>query len=415
MNNKNLEQKTKLVEGLPAIYHDNRWIIYSPYAKKIATFEDLKDEERIKNKLEKEDFFGSPKTSGGSEELSRVILITTKLCNLDCKYCYETKNGTEDVVMSKKMAKCAIDNSIKESTDKLKIIFFGGEPTLNMDLIKFCVDYANNLEIPAEFQISTNGVVSEEKLNYLIDNDFGIQISADGVPKIQNKQRPVKDGSGSAKDVEETISFLTEREYPFKIRMTVTNHNLDHLLESIRYYGKLEVEYIHIESVSSSGGYNNNLYTELDSKKFAEKMIQALDEAKEFGMRIINSAYMNISEPTTRFCGALCGNQIVLTPDGKVSTCYEVQDYCHPSSDSLIIGEYNSDTDEIEINQSKVDKLKKVSTDKLKKCEDCFVKFICGGGCPIRNGLLDSEQLEDSCDQTRYIIYHLIKRIYKSN
>lgn len=415
MNNKNLDKNTKLVEGLPAIYYKDQWIVYSPYVKKIATFEDLSDEDAVKNKLEKEDFFGEPGALDNPEKLSKVILITTNHCNLNCKYCYESENEEEKSLMNKEMAKKIIDYSIKKNTEKLKLIFFGGEPTLNMELIKFCVDYANSLDVSAEFQISTNGVIPKKKLNYLIDNNFGIQISADGLPKVQNEQRPLKGGPGSAEEVEETISFLAEKEYPFKIRMTVTDHNLDYLLESIRYYGNLKVKYIHIESVSNSGGYNDNPYTKIDSRKFAQKLIKVLDEAKKFGMRIINSAYMNISEPTTKFCGALCGNQFVLTPDGKVSTCYEVQDYCHPNSNSLIIGEYNPENDEIEINDSKVNKLQEVSTDKLEKCEGCFIKFICGGGCPIRNGLLDDEQLENDCDQTRYIMYHLIKKIYESN
>ena len=194
--------------------------------------------------------------------------------------------------------------------------------------------------------------------------------------------------------------------------MTISNISLKYLGRSINYFGKMGVKYIHIEGVSDSDGYNKNKDTQLDYRKFAESLMRALKIAKRYNIRIINSAFMNISNPSTKFCGGLCGNQIVVNPDGNISVCYEVQDYQHPYSDNLMIGRYEND--KMKLDKEKLEQIKEYSVENYKKCSDCFAKFICSGGCPIRSGVLKKAN-NNYCEQVHHILYNVIKELYKKS
>ena len=149
-------KKTRLIKKLPAIRYDNKWIIYSPYSQKIFVVKDPEDVE-IENILIAEKMLGEPKNSIGDPETKNIVFITTTACNLRCKYCYEAQNEENDCrILETKTALNIIKDYTQGNVKKLKIIFFGGEPTLNMELIKECVNYCKKLKIKTNFQISTN-------------------------------------------------------------------------------------------------------------------------------------------------------------------------------------------------------------------------------------------------------------------
>jgi uncharacterized protein len=62
--------------------------------------------------------------------------------------------------------------------------FYGGEPLLNIILIKQIVSYTKSLEhthdLKFKFNITTNGVLLDKYMNYLIENNFLISLSLDG-------------------------------------------------------------------------------------------------------------------------------------------------------------------------------------------------------------------------------------------
>jgi uncharacterized protein len=62
--------------------------------------------------------------------------------------------------------------------------FYGGEPLLNIALIKQVVSYAKSLEnihdLKFKFNMTTNGVLLDKYISYLIENNFLISLSLDG-------------------------------------------------------------------------------------------------------------------------------------------------------------------------------------------------------------------------------------------
>ena len=69
-----------------------------------------------------------------------TIFLTTE-CNFECKYCYENCCIENYRYMSKEMIIAVIEHIfMTQNTGLYNINFFGGEPTLVFDIIRYAVD-----------------------------------------------------------------------------------------------------------------------------------------------------------------------------------------------------------------------------------------------------------------------------------
>ena len=142
--------------------------------------------------------------------VNMLTLELTERCNLRCKYCiYQDFNvghrnyGTYD--MTFETAKSAIDFLIEHSSGvelskKLILTFYGGEPLLQFELIKKCVDYAESRQTRHEwlFAITTNcTLLTEDKINFFADKNFSLTASIDGYKESHDANRVFPNGDGS--------------------------------------------------------------------------------------------------------------------------------------------------------------------------------------------------------------------------
>ena len=114
--------------------------------------------------------------------ISAVNLFITQTCNMNCTYCYgeggeygKKSHMTEDCAMR------SVDWLIKQSKDKkdITIGFFGGEPLLNVPLIKKVVSYGRKktekTDKKIKFGVLTNGtLLKDEYIKYFKENDINI-------------------------------------------------------------------------------------------------------------------------------------------------------------------------------------------------------------------------------------------------
>ncbi len=136
-------------------------------------------------------------------KVSSITLEVTEHCNLRCHYCtWEYLRGAKRKRMSTQTAFTAINflYSHSSSVEHRFLSFYGGEPLLEFELIKKCVNYARSKfgERDLRFSFTTNGtLIDEEKASYLADNQFNILVSIDGPKRIHDKHRIDKKGRGS--------------------------------------------------------------------------------------------------------------------------------------------------------------------------------------------------------------------------
>lgn len=152
--------------------------------------------------------------------LGGLTLQVTQSCNLRCSYCpyssslYNNRNHNSRS-MSFKLACKAIDYYLLHSrnTKRLRIGFYGGEPLLELALIKKVVSYIkyNYPNKKISYLITTNGtLLYGDAVDFLIDNEFSITVSLDGPEHYHNQNRSFSNGTGSFKIIKKNLMYIKE-------------------------------------------------------------------------------------------------------------------------------------------------------------------------------------------------------------
>jgi uncharacterized protein len=121
------------------------------------------------------------------------------------------------------MARKAVDLFLKQvppETERTSITFFGGEPTLEFDLIKKVINYTHDHRTLGKYTgehynyiINTNGtLLSESMFNFYkrLGSKLNIRVSVDGYAENQNSVRKTKSGQGSWGIVKENLLLYRE-------------------------------------------------------------------------------------------------------------------------------------------------------------------------------------------------------------
>jgi len=373
-----------LFHNLPAIRDEkNNIIVFSPYSGEIAVFNEGKMKKENLDKLRHSGFFGKPDLSRGTSNIC-LGLVLTKQCNLSCKYCYA--NGGENISngeMSLEMAITAIEAFIKEKkhAETIEIHFFGGEPTLKMDIIKGVVEWLkSNSKLKRLFRISTNGLLNNSDLNYLIKEEFHLSVSYDGLADVQNHLRPLRNGKTSAAIVEQTIKNLVKSGKKFNVHPTITSFNIEVLDKIIEHLAELGVKYVHLEKIRTSTGRGKLCnYLDLDAKKYTDWFSLALTAAFKHKIYLFTSPLMSLFSPTNFYCSLCAGKQFVVLPNGDISVCFV-------EPEKFKVGKIIFKEKKV-LFTKRINKFLAIGNNNKmsKSCETCFAKFVCAGGCPLDN------------------------------
>ena len=172
-------------------------------------------------------------------EVGMFIIGVTEQCNLRCRYCcysgsYSGKrtHGIRNILLED------VDDIVKFietiSGEKLKrIAFYGGEPLLNMDIIRYLVEtcrhkWGNRVT----FSISTNGTrLTPKIIEWLIQNDVEIAISLDGTKFYHDRNRVFANGEGSFNKIRESIEYIYSHYKNPNVSFHVTLANVRDLIE----------------------------------------------------------------------------------------------------------------------------------------------------------------------------------------
>lgn len=413
--------KEFLFNGLPVVEHKGKYIFFSYYSGKIVTVEKEKFNTEEMNKfLEECNMLGTPKSCPGDyNNYVELVISLTNDCNLRCKYCFVgEKNFCKKVISKDDIDKSleAVKELAKEKNKKeIFITFFGGEPTLYPELIEYSIQKAKQVlsNYKVSFGITSNGVFNEKIERILVDNNFTVTISMDGLPKFQDKQRVTANNKGTSHIIEKTIESLVQKGISVIIRMTITKPMIFEFKETIDYLSNLGVKIIHFEPITMGGRAkeNENILERPTPEEYTEKLIEAIDYAKKKEVSIICSSVMNALSPSYMFCDGVGKNKLAVTYDGVFSSCLGVQSKDHPLASKFIV-------EDKDIKKWLNAKFDSYVDDKAKntKCENCFAKYVCAGGCPSRNynSTGDFEKIDDmQCIPTKAIFRKYIIDLYE--
>lgn len=355
----------------------------------------------------------------GSPERAELMLIVTRDCNLRCKYCF-AYGGEIKTRMPLEVGINAIRHVLgNKGIRKLKLIFSGGEATTHPDIFYACIKEVEKHDVKPTYIVATNGVINSHFLDFLISKNFIFSISFDGTPEVQNFLRPLADGGGSAKFVEKTIKRLVDAKASFRTRTTITSETVERMPEFVEYFANLGVKYIDFELLDPWGRAADARMRMTNIDKFVAYFEKSLDKAKKCGVSVGTASLINFNSPSSQLCPGITGKQFIVLPDGKITRCNDVMDDSHFLSDLFLVGHYDFSSHRFIIDKPEIaEKLTALSVDRIPACKDCFVKYLCSGGCLTRHlWLAKTKDLLTvapyQCDVNRKIIALIIRRMWQ--
>lgn len=140
-------------------------------------------------------------------ELGHAVLELTQDCNHSCVYCpYSPLEPTRRLSTQARMgwatAKAGMDLLLRHSrnSDRIALGFYGGEPLIEWDLMRRCIDYMS-IDSRAHLSLTTNAtLVTSDIADTLSQAGVAVHISLDGPQQIHDAGRKLRGTSDSAYD-----------------------------------------------------------------------------------------------------------------------------------------------------------------------------------------------------------------------
>lgn len=349
-----------------------------------------------------------------SAPIKAMCLHIAHDCNLRCKYCFASTGdfGVGRKLLDEATGKKAIDFLLENSKGRknIELDFFGGEPLMNMEVVKAVVEYARSKEKEHDknfrFTITTNGVLlDDEKIDYINKEMSNVVLSLDGRKEVNDRMRPSINDKGSYDVIvpkyKKLVEGRTGKYDQYYVRGTFTKHNLD-FADDVMHMNELGFDQISVEPVVSSSDCDYALTESELPAVFAEyeKLAKQIIERKKAGTGFNFFHFMIDLEQgpcaIKRLRGCGCGNEYVaVTPDGDIYPCHQFVGMDEWRMGSVYDGKINTDMK---------NDFAKANVYSKKECRECWAKFYCSGGCNANNlqyagGILNSHKL--SCDMEK--------------
>ena len=317
-------------------------------------------------------------------QVKALCLHMAHECNLSCIYCFAGQGHYSDPdrgLMSFDVGKKAIDFLIASSGNRrnLEIDFFGGEPTLNMDVVKELVLYSKSIENENSknfrFTLTTNGtLLDDEIINFANEYMDNVVISLDGRKETNDKHRTFLDGSGSYEDLlPRLIDFAKKTKTKYYVRGTFTKYNLDFSKDVIHLmdvgFKNISVEPVVASAEAEYGITESDLPAIMNEYEHLAIIMENREE-KFFHFEIDLDGGPCLIKKITG-CGA-GSDYLAVTPKGKLYPCHQFV-----SDEKFIVGDVNTGINSTDI----VKEFAGCNIFKKPECMSCWAMYYCSGGC----------------------------------
>ena len=309
-------------------------------------------------------------------------------CNLRCAYCFAGEGDYGDIspsLMSAETGKKAIDFLVANSGNRrnLEVDFFGGEPTLNFEVVKTIVDYARGLESDQDsgkkfrFTLTTNGLLlDQEKIDYINHHMDNVVLSLDGRKEVNDKMRKSKNANASCYDMvlPKFKKLVEARQHQrYYIRGTYTQENLD-FCNDVLHLADLGFTQISVEPVIGSATASYSIKQEniptlcAEYERLATEMINRNFNFFHFMLDMTNGPCAS-----KRITGCGAGTEyLAVTPEGDLYPCHQFVGY-----EEFCLGNLDRG---IGINKWQ-EQFDKCNVYTKPECDACWAKYFCSGGC----------------------------------
>lgn len=315
-----------------------------------------------------------------------AVLLMTSACNLRCTYCYAHGGQTSSIAMEMPLARKVIDTAADNATARgqghFGLTFHGGgEPTANWDVLQGSVEHARSKGLRCNISMSSNGVWTERQRRFIIDQFNNLSISFDGLPEVQDAQRPRADGQGSFQAVMQSIRALDSAGARYGLRLTASPKAFDLFAQSIAMLcQETRCPEFQVEPAFSNERGEHSDPTPQQAEAFIRVFMDAYAVAQSYGRQLLYSG-ARPGTLTTAFCQA-SADALVVTPEGDIVTCYEVHDRRHRLVEHFVVGQATPDA--IQPDPQRLEQFVAMQSQRRARCTECFCYWHCAGDCATR-------------------------------
>jgi uncharacterized protein len=331
--------------------------------------------------------------------IEEVHLEVTRRCNLQCIYCYASKDSANAPVMERATAaqflKLVLQNT---ESQEITVCFHGGEPLLAPpELFEgIASDIASEAAIAGKrfrFAIQTNAtLVDEARLKVIEKHHIAVASSLDGNFDLNSRTR------GGSQAALKGILALKKRKALTGLMVIVTPQNASRLEDSLDFFAENQLNFVQINPVCRLGRVTNNQSLMLTKDQIFQFRKLVLDRMLagtfpiDLGTLIIlekflgkgNLSLLNCTNP---FChaGLL---MVLLDARGDIYPCGLS---AHSEAKLGRIDDLSEDGywRVLEEFHAKDDTYRHT-------CKSCPASAICSFGCPAQGGITSAE-----CQATR--------------
>ena len=351
----------------------------------LAEIEGLKDA----GLLYKEEVHTAPVKS---HEVKALCIHICHDCNLRCRYCFADEGAYHAAreMMSSETAKRAIDFLIANSGSRrvLEVDFFGGEPLMNLSVIKETVAYAKAEAAKRGkrflFTTTTNGLLlNDDAIEFLNAEMENVVLSLDGRKEVHDAVRKTVSGKGSFDAVIDKIKkFVSIRgDKHYYVRGTFTAKNLDFskdvLFLADQGFTSLSVEPVVTDIPELQIGEEHLPQIEAEYERLCDEYIRREAEGKGFSFFHFHIDLEGgpCLQKRVSACGA--GNEYFsVVPNGDIYPCHQFAGDAKWKMGNVYEGKLDGEIRSLFASSCLFTR---------DKCDGCFAKFICSGGCSANN------------------------------
>ena len=310
-------------------------------------------------------------------------------CNLACRYCFaeEGEYHGRRALMTYEVGKQALDFLIANSGNRrnLEVDFFGGEPLMNWQVVKDLVAYGREQEKlynkKFRFTLTTNGVLLDDEVMEFANREMdNVVLSIDGRKEVHDFMRPFRKGAGSYDlVVPKFLKFAESRgEKSYYARGTFTRHNLD-FSKDVLHLADLGFDQISVEPVVADEKEEYALRWEdipricEEYDTLAKEMIKRRKKGKGFNFFHFMIDLTGGPCVYKRLSGCGSGTEyLAVTPWGDLYPCHQFV-----GEEKFLMGNVWDCVKRSDL----CEEFKNCNVYAKEKCQDCFAKFYCSGGC----------------------------------
>jgi len=368
------------------------------------------------------------------------IFVVTLRCDHSCHYCQVSRvsMNRSKYDMTSESARAALNWVFRSPSRYLKIEFQGGEPLLNIELIKDITEEAKRRAAASqkdvEFVVATNlSFLSDDILAFLKTHNIGVSTSLDGPAFIHNANRP-RPGNDA---YETTVRGIARARAVLgrgavSALMTTTRLSLEHPEAIVDEYMEQGFDRIFVRPISPYGfAVRTQQKTGYDVQAFLEFYKRALDHViainrsgkwmVEIYARILltkiltpfATGYVDLQSPAGAGISVAVYNY-----DGDVYATDEARMLAEMGDRTFRLGNLHSNSYEEVFGGPLLRSLTAAScVESLPGCSECAFQTFCGAD-PVENyatqgDVFGHRPTSRFCARNMEIIRHLL-RLYHS-